>query len=90
MIVPFDFSRRQLEEREKLEYDSVNVGDLIDISLGEEQDKNIEDLSLTLWDSRKFDVQINFKDPLAVVAGDAAIFELKYPFVSAESGLPIP
>jgi hypothetical protein len=40
-----------------------------------------------VWDERKLDVQIYFKDPLAVDAGAAAIFEIKNPslFVSAES-----
>ena len=70
MIVPFDFSRRLLFEKQKMSFDSIDVKKgLIDINLGAASESHIEGLSLTVWDERNVNVQIDFKDPLAVDAG---------------------
>lgn len=53
-----------------MSFDSIDVKkDLIDINLGAESESNIEGLSLTVWDERNVNVQIDFKDPLAVDTG---------------------
>ena len=56
MIVPFDFGKRRLQDKIKASYDDFDVQrDLIEIDLGEDQ-SNVEDVRLTNWDKRNFEV----------------------------------